>query len=207
MPDPNEIAIGAVIAGGQSTRMGNADKLALEFGGISLVANAAKRLKQQLNSVIVNLPKSKAALIEGFGEPVPDLAEGLRGPLAGISASLDYACDHFPKAGYVITCAADTPFFPSDLASKLLCAAGSGNGAAIARCEGFPQPVFGCWPTMAAHDLRAFLEKGETYKVMSFARQIGFEFVDFDVDEDKPHPFFNINTPEDLAMAKLVLAK
>jgi molybdopterin-guanine dinucleotide biosynthesis protein A len=194
--------MGAVIAGGQSSRMGSQDKLAVELGTQTLVARALERLRAQIADVVVNLPRSKSSLLPAGCPVVPDEFDDLRGPLAGISAVLNDAATKHPERTHVVTVAADTPFFPADLADRLTNAITTDASIAIATGEGYPQPLFGCWPVSLGGDLQAFLHAGETYKVMAFARRYDLTLVDFGESQGTHSPFFNINTPEDLALAE-----
>lgn len=63
------------------------------------------------------------------------------------------------------------------------------------------QPTFGLWPVALRHDLRAALEGG-LRKVVMWTDAHGGRVAEFDGAGD---PFFNINTPENLAKAEASL--
>ena len=113
-----------------------------------------------------------------------------------------------PNARFIVTAACDTPFFPKDLVQKLLA---STDGAypciALAASGGKVHPVFGLWPVALADDLALSLEAG-TRKVLHWADRhphfiVEFAFADF--GGNLVDPFFNANTPEDLAEAERLL--
>ncbi|MEM1365249.1 MAG: molybdenum cofactor guanylyltransferase [Pseudomonadota bacterium] len=200
--------LGAVIAGGSSTRMGSVDKLALDWGGENLVTHIARRLQTQFENIVINMPGSKAALAPLKVPIVPDSANrrgepvgaSLLGPLAGIEAVLIHA----KKAGFhtVVTCAGDTPFFPKDLRA---CFPTSVASLQMLRSEGGPQPLFASWPTSCLTDLTNFLKAEDTLKVTAFAEQQGVRWIDYKSPANA-NAFLNINTHEDLVIAQAHLA-
>ena len=113
-----------------------------------------------------------------------------------------------PDARFIVTAACDTPFFPLDLVERLL---GSTDGAnpciALAASGGQIHPVFGLWPIALAEDLVLSLEKG-TRKVLHWTDRHPHCIVEFaftDLGGNRVDPFFNANTPEDLAEAERLL--
>ena len=85
--------------------------------------------------------------------------------------------------------------------TELLLAAGP-KGVALAASPSGRQPTFGLWPTALRDDLRAAL-KGGLRKVVQWSdrhngREALFPVIGFD-------PFFNVNTPDDLARAEKLL--
>ena len=133
------------------------------------------------------------------------------GPLAGILASLRRAGELPSKPRYLLTLAGDTPFFPCTLASCLYKAVeANGWRIAFAASRGRVHPVFALWDVMLADDLAAYLHAGRSRKVLDFAQRhphgmAGFEDND-DFDGVLKDPFFNINTPDDLALARAAIA-
>lgn len=198
--------LGAVIAGGQSKRMGDHDKLWLELAGKSLIARAACRLARQTGNVILNVNRHDERL-DGLDYPVVhDRNADFQGPLAGILAVLGWAHDNRPDVTHVATVSADSPFFPEDLVAKLVeSVEGRADDIAIAFCENFPQPVFSLWPISSLAPLERFLDETGNLKVMGFVRSQSWVRIDF--LPGHPHAFFNINTPEDHAEAQDLIRK
>ncbi|MEL6435428.1 MAG: molybdenum cofactor guanylyltransferase MobA [Pseudomonadota bacterium] len=194
--------IGAIIAGGQASRMGGVNKPLQVLAGQPMIAHVASRLRHQTPSIIVNANRDVGAIavatrVDPSNVVADHPAFAARGPLSGLLASMRAAKSR--GADQILTVAADTPFFPTDLAARLQNAA-DGNTIAIARCGGYRHPLFALWPTAIADDLEAFLAGGDINKVMAFAKRHALVEVDF--DETGNDPFFNINTPEDLAKAE-----
>ena len=77
------------------------------------------RLEPQCDGLILNA-NGDPARFAAFGLPV--IADGVAdfpGPLAGILAALDWAAANRPDVSLVLSAAADCPFLPRDLVSRL----------------------------------------------------------------------------------------
>ena len=204
-----EGVIGIVLAGGKSSRMGGGDKAMLPLGGRPLLAHVVARLAPQVAEIVLNA-KDDSGLFAAFGLPlVADRFAGQMGPLAGIHAGLAWVKANRPEHRFVITVAADTPFFPADLVSRFCAATSIANPRlVVARAESGVHPVFGLWPVSLAPHLEESLRHGAR-KALDFvaahqAKEVAFPPVEFGgraVD-----PFFNVNRPEDLAEAEVLLS-
>jgi molybdopterin-guanine dinucleotide biosynthesis protein A len=196
--------VGVILAGGLSTRMGGGDKGLLAVGGVSLVGRVRVRLQRQLGQVALNA-NGDPDRFDGLGLPViADSVEGFAGPLAGVLAGLDWAAEQ--GATHVVSVAADTPFFPDDLVARLL-AAGSDLAMAVTPdpTRGLARhPTFGLWPVALRADLRAALNDG-VRKVVQWTAPHGCAKVEFPVEPFDP--FFNVNTPDDMAQAEAMIAE
>ena len=193
--------LGVVIAGGRSRRMGERDKLWLDFDGEPLIARAARRLNVQTGEVILNVNRHDERL-EEIGLPVVrDLNSDFQGPLAGICASLGWAKQYRPDVTHIVCASVDSPFFPEELVARLAAGTdGQPDEIAVAFSEGYPHPVFSLWPISALEPLSRFLTETDNLKLMGYIRSRPWRRVDF--PEHRPPAFFNINTPEDLAAAE-----
>ena len=106
--------IGIVLAGGKSSRMGGGDKALLPLGRRPLLAHVVARLRPQVTEIVLNANDDPARFGQFGLAPLPDSLAGQMGPLAGIHAGLAWAKSNRPESRFVITVAADTPFFPTD---------------------------------------------------------------------------------------------
>ncbi|AXS40122.1 molybdenum cofactor guanylyltransferase MobA [Breoghania sp. L-A4] len=197
--------IGCVLAGGLSRRMGGGDKALKALGGKPMLAHVIERLRPQVSAMVLNA-NGDPARFEDFGLPVaPDPIEGFAGPLAGVLAGLRWAETNAPHARWVASAAADTPFFPSDLVERLGKAADQPQPTiALAASGGHRHPVFGLWPVALADDLEHFLRTESTRKVLAWVSRHANVEVAFEpthVNGATLDPFFNANTPDDMAQA------
>ena len=191
--------LGVILAGGLATRMGGGDKGTLLIGGRSMLDRVIDRLGPQTGGLLLNANGDPARFAE-YGLPVcPDTLPGHPGPLAGVLAGMEWAAQH--GYSHIVTAAADTPFFPQDLAARLSRAAEKASAPialAATQEDGrlWRHPTFGLWPVSLRADLRAALEGG-LRKVVLWTDKHGAATAAFDDDA-----FFNVNTPEDLAEAE-----
>lgn len=196
---------GVILAGGKATRMGGGDKGLKVVAGERLLDRVIARCRPQCDPLAINANGDPARLAE-FGLPIlPDSLPDHPGPLAGVLAGLDWAAGL--GAASIVTVAADTPFFPADLVARLQTAAGpSGLALAASRDDTgklWQHPTFGLWPVGLRDDLRRALEGG-LRKIVLWTDRHGAGIAEF--SSDPFDPFFNINTPEDIAAADRLIA-
>ncbi|MBK1635454.1 molybdenum cofactor guanylyltransferase MobA [Rhodovulum adriaticum] len=188
---------GLVLAGGEGRRMGGTDKALIRLGGQTLAARLAGRLGPQVAALAI-AANGDPARLAGLGLPVlADPPPGGQGPLAGILAGLDWAADG--GADWLATVAVDTPFAPLDMVDRLWMADAP---LALAESGRRLHPTAGLWPVALRDPLRTALSGGLRRPAL-FAADHGAVRVRFD---GVPDPFFNINTPADLATARAILA-
>lgn len=195
---------GVLLAGGLARRMGGGDKALRLVGEESLLARVIARVRPQVQTLVLNA-NGDPARFESFGLPVvADVVEGFAGPLAGVLTGLEWAARHAPDCDWIASVATDAPFVPEDLVARLLAAAeAEGADMACAASGGRPHPVFGLWPVRLAEGLRhAMIEEG-VRKVDAWTARYRLAVADY---SDRPFdPFFNANSPEDLAEAERLL--
>jgi len=202
----SEITAGIILAGGQSRRMGGTDKPLLELCRVPLLARSISALRPQCDALLISA-NGDPARFSTYGLPVvaddvPDFA----GPLAGILAGLDFIAAYVPEARFAVSVAADTPFLPGDLVARLHQARDAeGAELACARSDGRIHPVIALWPIAIRIDLRqALVEEGER-KIERFLARYSLAYADWPAE---PYdPFFNINTPADLAEATQIVER
>ncbi len=195
--------LGVILAGGLARRMGGGDKGLLHLGGQTILRHVINRLEPQVAALAINANGDPARFAAYDVPVVADSIEGFVGPLAGVLAGLDWAAEQ--GADSIVTAAADTPFFPTDLVTGLKL---SGQGMAqplVLAATPDPQkgqvrhPTFGLWPVALRDDLRAALVGGLRKVVLWTDRHGGREAL-FPIGQIDP--FFNVNTPEDLHRAE-----
>jgi molybdopterin-guanine dinucleotide biosynthesis protein A len=191
-----------ILAGGRSRRMGS-EKALVTLGGETMLARVSQRLGRQVMDVALNADRDFP--LASDLRLVPDTVAGKAGPLAGVLAALrDTEAGH-PWATHVATVPVDTPFFPPNFIRSLSQAIGTKHEIAIATSGGRDHPVFGLWPVAVADDLDDWLRRDERRRVRDFLLRHDVRRVDFSMVETPSgafDPFFNINTPGDLAVAR-----
>lgn len=191
---------GLILAGGRSRRMGGGDKAFVLLAGRPMLAHVAERFVPQVEAgaISANGAPDRYAV---HGMPViADAGHCDAGPLAGIAAGLAWARAN--AASHLATVATDTPLLPLDLVSRL---AEAGNGGiSVAGSQGRLHPVAALWPIAILPAIEAFLEGGSR-RMTDFLDGHKWQAVDF--GRDGPDPFFNVNTPEDLAAAERMMTE
>ena len=206
---------GLLLAGGQSRRMsdafaaGRGDKGLLELSGKPMLGHVIERLAPQAGRLVINA-NGDPQRFASFDLPVvPDTIEGFAGPLAGILAGMRWSLANAPGATHVVSVSTDAPFLPADLVTKLQQGLATASGSiALAQSGGELHPVIGLWPVALADDLEQALRSG-TRKVLAWTDRHGTVSVEFpftQLNGRSVDPFFNANTPEELAEARHLLA-
>jgi molybdopterin-guanine dinucleotide biosynthesis protein A len=194
-----DVHAGVILAGGLSRRMGGGDKCLLPLGGRPVLAHVIERLRPQVTDLALNANGDSTRFARFGLDVVADDTADFAGPLAGILAAMDWAKRNHLAAA-VLTVPGDTPFLPRDLAVRLAAA----GVPALARSGGRIHPVVGLWPLALAEGLRNALRVEGIRKVEDWTRRLAPAVVDFEA-AGSIDPFFNINTPEDLARAGALL--
>ena len=182
---------GLILAGGQGQRMGGVDKGLQLLDARPLIAHSILRLQPQVEELIINANRHPETYATFGHRVVADTLADFPGPLAGLLAGLGAA-----RHGLLASVPCDSPFFPSDLVSRLY-AGLTANSADIAVAQTGEQlhPVFCLCRTSVGPALEDFLRRGER-KFGFWLKSLKHTVVRFD---DQPDAFMNINTREELA--------
>ncbi len=174
--------------------MGDQDKLLLPLNGKPIVEHVIDRLQRQCGDVYLNLA-DKSCSDQFTIKVVPDesIGGGSIGPVGGLYTAMKLA----QSLGYshLATAPGDLPFLPDDFVKKL--ADSKKCDSAVACSAGRLHPVAALWHVKALEKVETFIESGN-YKLMSLLETLEVSEIEWVAD---PDPFFNINTPEDYAIA------
>jgi molybdopterin-guanine dinucleotide biosynthesis protein A len=208
--DPRRVCA-VVLAGGQGSRMGGADKGLQIFRGKPLVTHALERLQTQHGGapacIAISANRNLATYTQWCSQVWPDTLTGYAGPLAGFLTALEHCASAFPEVDYVLTVPCDSPLFPLDLLQRLGLAlqthhadlamaqepASDGDDALALR----NQSVFCLMRTAVLPSLRAFM-RGDERKIGAWALNQRHVKVPFNLPTDSLHAFANANTVEQL---------
>ena len=206
----DETIVGVLLAGGQSRRMGGGDKSLLDLGGQTMMHRVIARLAPQVSAMMINANGNSERFAQYALPIAPDTIEGHVGPLAGILTGMRWSIANAPSAQWIATVSTDAPFIPGNLVARLLDAVHNQPDAiAIARSQGNLHPVIGLWPIAHAEDLENALRDDGIRKVLRWTDKHGTVPVDFPIQmfgTEEIDPFFNANTPEELAKARDLIA-
>ncbi|HET7011134.1 MAG TPA: molybdenum cofactor guanylyltransferase [Anaerolineales bacterium] len=190
----------AVQAGGLSRRMGT-DKGLVLLAGRPLVVHVLDRLKPLADESLVttNHPEGYAFL----GLRMASDAEPGAGALAGLATALEAA-----SGERVILVACDMPFVQPKLVRRLLELA-EDHDAVVPRRAGEFEPLLAVYRRRCLEPIREALAAGKN-RVISFFPSVRLRPVDeaeWSPLDPAARSFFNVNTPEDVAIAERMLAE
>lgn len=194
---------GLLLAGGAGSRMGApVAKPLLPIAGRSIAAHVLDRLTPFCEPVLVSANEAKAFAALGH-LVLGDRRRERLGPLAGLEAAYVFLSARAEAPEEIVTLPGDTPFLPADIAPRLT--AGDRNRIRVASFGGRLHPTVGAWPLRALASLSGHLDRPDGERsVRAFLQRTGYDPVPFDPDPAAPggDPFFNVNTPADLARAR-----
>ena len=196
---------GVVVAGGRSTRFGDADKATADLAGTPMVRRVADRLAPAVDSLVVNCRAEQVGPIRGalsgYALPV-EFAEDEtpdEGPLAGIRTGLAAA-----DAPYAVVVSCDVPFVDPALVAHLFDRAAN-RDAAVPRLEdGWFQPTYAVYRVEAmVRATDAALASGERKPIAPLDALDWVEVNEGEVEEvSSVDTFDNLNTREEFAAAE-----
>jgi len=192
--------LGAILAGGQSKRMGK-DKIFLEFNNKKLIEHTIDKVKKYLKKVIIITNQDNEFFSKNNLITVKDCIEGQLGPLVGILTAMKWAKKNLSKCSWIATFPCDTPFFPESIIKSFIEESEKKESLILcASSHGRKHNIFGLWSLDLYDKLKDDLINKKVRKVQDWTeknkiKNLEFEFKDYD-------PFFNINTKEDLEFAK-----
>jgi len=197
--------LGAILAGGQSKRMGK-DKLFLELNNKKLIEHTIDKVKKYLKKVIIITSQDNEFFSKNNLTTVKDCVEGQLGPLVGILTAMKWAKENLNKCSWIATFPCDTPFFPESIIKSFIEESKKKESLILcASSHGRKHNIFGLWSLDLYDNLKDDLINKKERKVQNWTeknkiKNLEFKFKDYD-------PFFNINTEEDLEFAKKLRKK
>jgi len=185
---------GAILAGGQSRRMGH-DKAALMIAGESLLARTVRLVRTITSDVAVIGPAKRSALAPNV-PIIPDRWPD-QGPLGGIATALQAL-----SGGVILVVGCDMPFLNPSLLRHLIALA-SGYDAVVVRADGQAHPLHAVYQQSCSPVLEKQLIAGDL-RVHQFLARLRVRYVE-GTELDRFDPWhlstFNANTPEEWEQA------
>ncbi len=183
--------LGAVLAGGRSSRFGR-DKGLARLDGERLLDRAAGTLRSVCDVVVVVSSRPEHE-VDGIAR-IPDLRQD-QGPLAGIEAALRHAEGVGAAAVFVLAC--DLPTVDASVVRAIVGTVGDAAAAAPRR-DGPPgfEPLCALYRVSCGDVTARLLDEGERGAYALF-EHVGGKVVEM----DGAPALLNVNTPADLARA------
>jgi molybdenum cofactor guanylyltransferase len=190
--------VAVIVAGGKSRRMGR-EKAFIELCGAPILSRILSVIAPQVDDVVINANGDPSRFHEFRRHVIADIDSDPATPLAGLHAALRHGAGN--RFDAVLTVTSDAPFLPPDLVTRLEAAAGRG---AVASSDGQIHYMTGLWPVHLLATLEAAMSNG-VMRAQDWVRLAGAAQVEWPAEPFDP--FFNINTPEDLAEAERIAAE
>ncbi|MGH2769654.1 MAG: molybdenum cofactor guanylyltransferase [Actinomycetota bacterium] len=184
-------ALGAVLAGGESRRMGR-PKAHVLWEGHPLVVHVARLLETVVAEVIV--VTKRPVELAGMGLTVVSDRMSVQTPLAGIATALHAAAG---RPAVIVAC--DMPRLQPRLIRRLLEAA-QGHDAAVPVREGRLEPLHAVWCAPCLGPVTAALDRGRLapHEVLAKLDVARIPEAVWRVWDPEGVSMLNVNTPEDL---------
>lgn len=184
--------------------MGGGDKPLKTIGGKTILDRVIECVTPQCAAIALNANGDPARFAQWGLPVVADSIEGFAGPLAGVLAGMDWAAEHTPQAQFIVSVAADCPFLPNDLVAKLESVRKAANAdISVAYSGDQAHPVIALWRVSLREDLRHALVVENMRKIDRWTAH--YKMAQADWPTDPVDPFFNANSPEDIAEAERLL--
>lgn len=178
--------------------MGGGDKCLQLLGRKPLLCHVITRLAPQVDALVLSANGDVGRFSEWNVPIVTDDIAGHPGPLAGILAGIAWAAGQ--GASHIVSAPTDTPFLPTDLVARL---AREEAEVAVAASGDYTHFATALWPVSLQAAMEQALKDG-VRRMEDFLRGRDVAVVRYDTAGGDP--FFNINTPEDLAQAARMMS-
>lgn len=190
-----------ILAGGKSIRFGH-DKVLERIGKISLLELVISRIDPLSRDIIIVTAKKRTFAPLANHPKVKTITDILpgRGSLGGIYTGLKES-----KTFYNLVVAADMPFLNESLLRYMIKVA-NGYDFVLPRINNMYEPLHAIYSRNCINPIKAILEQGKQVIIELF-NHVKVRYVEAkEVDKFDPKrlSFFNINTREDLELAKKI---
>jgi molybdopterin-guanine dinucleotide biosynthesis protein A len=189
---------GVVQAGGRSTRMGGNPKALLDLGGQRIIERVVHAVAAVLDDILIVTDLYAFLGLPMVGDVYPDA-----GSLGGIYSGLDAARG---EAAFTVAC--DMPFLSPEII-RLVVDRASEADVVIPRVGGQLETLHAVYGKRCLAAIETRVRAGR-YKITGFFEDVRVcEIAEAEIAErgDVAHIFMNVNTPEELAYARALLAR
>ena len=195
--DHNNI-LGTVLAGGKSQRFGE-DKSQVKLEGKLLIDFILSEIVDEFKEILIVTNNQIAFQKSKKISTIKDFKKG-QGPLGGVLSAMKWAKEKNSNYKWISTFPVDTPFFKKKILKKFLSEINIEESKLFfIKSNNTRHNIFGMWSIDLMKKLEEDLNKGHK-KVETWANSIGVKIINMEfMYED---PFFNINTKDDLEIAK-----
>lgn len=191
---------GAILAGGKSSRMGS-DKAFVKLDNHPIIKYIIQEIKPETGELL--LVTNNQPAYRHLGLPLVSDIYANRGPLSGIHSALVHA-----RFDRVLVLACDMPFLSRKLVRYLI-GQSQDYDVTVPLLKGYPQPLLAVYARTCLESVEVSLQKPNP-RIIDFYSRVRVKYVkenEFSMFVDPRRVFFNVNTPDDLALARNMAAK
>lgn len=190
----NKKLISVILTGGKSSRMNFQNKSFLKLGNKFFIENIIANLKQKVSKIIINANNDIDKYQYLNLEIVRDKISGYKGPLAGLHSAM-YNYQNTKEDLWFAILPTDAPIINSDYIDLFKIQDKIKEMAFISKINGSVEPMFSFWSIKSFSYLDQILNNNDGYKIMKFAEEIGFNYLN--ISKKSEAEFFNVNNQED----------
>ena len=190
----NKKLISVILTGGKSSRMNFQNKSFLKLGNKFFIENIIANLKQKVSKIIINANNDIDKYQYLNLEIVRDKISGYKGPLAGLHSAM-YNYQNTKEDLWFAILPTDAPIINSNYIDLFKVQDKIKEMAFISKINGSVEPMFSFWSIKSFSYLDQILNNNDGYKIMKFAEEIGFNYLN--ISKKSEAEFFNVNNQED----------
>ena len=190
----NKNLISVILTGGKSSRMNFQNKSFLKLDNKFFIENIIANLEQKVSKIIINANNDIDKYQYLNLEIVRDKISGYKGPLAGLHSAM-YNYQNTKEDLWFAILPTDAPIINSDYIDLFKVQDKIKEMAFISKINGSVEPMFSFWSIKSFSYLDQILNNNDGYKIMKFAEEIGFNYLN--VSKKSEAEFFNVNNQED----------
>ena len=186
--------ISVILTGGKSSRMGYENKSFLKIKDKSFIEILTESLKYKSHEIIINANRDiNKYKVFGY-KVVSDKIDGYKGPLAGLHSALDLYKNSKEDLWFALF-PTDAPIINTGIIDNFFSITEKKKKVYICKIDNIIEPMFSFWSSKLFLELNEVLLKNNGYKIMKFAEEVGYEFINF--QKNKKIEFFNVNDKND----------
>ena len=183
-----------VLTGGRSSRMNFQNKSFLKIYDKTIIEILLDQLKKLECKIIINV-NDDLDKYSNFGyELVSDEIKGRKGPLAGLHSVMNIYKKSKKNIWFALL-PTDAPVINLNLFKEFEKIPQKIKNSYISKIDGKTEPMFSFWSIKSYEKLDRILKLNDGYKIMKFAEEIGYEYIN--IEKENALEFFNINNVED----------
>ena len=195
--------LGVILAGGKSRRFGE-DKSKIKLGNKTLLEHVIDKVEKEFSELLIISNNQNYRFTSKRIFLVQDFIKGQLGPLIGVLSAMKWVELNKKNYKWIATFPCDTPFFDIKIIEYLkIKSFETKKKLVFLKSAEKRHNIFGLWSL----DLKEILENdihNNIRKVEIWADKIGSDIIN--IEKGKFDSFLNINTKDDLEIAKKKLS-